>query len=87
MKYGKSNASGRPSITSHIIQTVSSYFRAHPRKALRQALTDLLIPHTTIHKILKIIIQMFPEGSTVGGVAQAGILETDVLGSRVVDID
>ena len=54
------NASGRPSITPQAIQTVSRYLGAHPRRSLRRAQTDLQISHTTTHKILKVIIHMFP---------------------------
>ena len=54
------NASGRPSIAQQTIQTVSSYFRAHPRRSLRRAKICLQISLTTIHKILKIIGHMFP---------------------------
>ena len=58
-KVENQNASGRLSITPKTIQTVSSYFEAHPRRSLRRAQTDLQVPHTTVHKIPKIIIHMF----------------------------
>ena len=54
------NTCGRLSINPQAIRTVSGYFRAHRRRSLWRAQKDLQIPHTTIHKILKITIQMFP---------------------------
>ena len=54
------NASERPSINSQTAQTVLSYFTAYPGRSLGRAKTDLQIHHITIHKILRIIIHMFP---------------------------
>ena len=54
------NASGRPSIALQTIKTFSSCSRAHPRRSLGSPQTDPQIPHTTIYKILKIIIHKFP---------------------------
>ena len=51
---------GRPSIDENTIQTVSNYFRSHPRRSIRRAETDLNIPRSTVHKILKKLIHMFP---------------------------
>ena len=53
------NASRRPPITPQTVQPAWSYFRAHPRRSQRRAQTDLQVPHTAIHKILKVKIHMF----------------------------
>ncbi len=50
---------GRPLITEQTINRVSTYFRRRPRRSLRRAESDLSIPHSTIHKILKRLIHMF----------------------------
>ena len=51
---------GRPPVTEQTINRVSTYFRRHPRRSLRRAESDLSIPYSTIHKILKRLIHMFP---------------------------
>ena len=49
----------RPSVTELTINRVSTHFRRHPRKSLRRAESDLSIPYSAIHKILKSLIHMF----------------------------
>ena len=48
------NASGRPSITPQTILTVSSCFRAYPRRSLRRAQTDLYWKHTGKVQLLQL---------------------------------
>lgn len=51
---------GRPSVSEQTVQTVSTYFHTHPQRSLRRAVIDLSIPYSTIQKILKKQIHMFP---------------------------
>ena len=51
---------GSPPVTEQSINSVRSYFRRHPRRSLRQAERDLSIPYSTVRKILRTLIHMFP---------------------------
>ena len=50
---------GRPPVTEQTIKYVRIYFRCHPRRSQRKAESDLSIPYSTMHKILKRLIHMF----------------------------
>ncbi len=51
---------GRPPVTEQSINLVRSYFRWHPRRAIKQTESDLSIPYLTVRKILRTLIHMFP---------------------------
>ena len=54
------SGSGRPATTNDNVRAVRNYFRTHPRRSVRRAESDLAIPRSTIHRILKKMIHMFP---------------------------